>query len=202
MNHNDHIVNIHCIYCGEIISEVEASYLEENPNASDIWIEDISRQHGCRDEEEIICHECGESLGTYDPGYREEYPNGFSIWVEQLHEQHECYCPAILNHELDYRELDSIDTLNKRIDNRSLSRADWKLLWGAIRAIKSLYYYPKGVNTLLFYNNEHKDMLEEKKSLLKRGRRLSQYYSHYKGWSSNDYQTHRKKRKRVYLSES
>ena len=97
------LVNIVCKECGKIVaSNVEENYFIENPNASDMWLEQLEIEHNSHTPEcpnyegaqhEIVCPDCGEVLGTYDDEYAMRYPNSLDIWIDQLMEQHAPYCP-------------------------------------------------------------------------------------------------------------
>jgi len=93
-NQENDTVDVHCIYCGEVVGRCDQSYLNEYPNSSDVWIEQLSQQHGCRDELTWVCEHCGEEYFSCDPAYYEKYPNGSSLAIEQARERHREYCPC------------------------------------------------------------------------------------------------------------
>jgi len=113
---NGNIVDVHCIYCNEKVGNCEREYIEEYPNSSDVWIEQLSRQHQCREELTWECEYCGEVYYSCDPAYWEEYPNGSSLAISQARERHQESC-SCLWHEQD-SDLVAVEEQRQDIERR------------------------------------------------------------------------------------
>jgi len=95
------MVRITCPDCNKVIAQLEEDYVRNNPNASDMYIEQLLREHRSNDkncpaysgELEICCPHCGEVLATYSEDYAYNNPNGFDMWQDQLLTEHSINCP-------------------------------------------------------------------------------------------------------------
>lgn len=116
--------NYTCYECNEVFLTLDDDYVAQNPNASDIYIDQMRNQHlqNCDavQEEEYSCPDCGEVYASINPGYINLNPNGSDIYIAQLWREHQSFCPG------DEQQQALEASVNQSFGNRTLSREDYR----------------------------------------------------------------------------
>ena len=95
-NHTNHFA---CQYCEEIYLELTSEYMDKNPNASEVYIEQQFNKHleVCSSVQsyEYTCRYCNEVYARMNPGYVASSPNASDTWRDQMYQEHlDRECPA------------------------------------------------------------------------------------------------------------
>lgn len=90
-----------CKHCGQVYLTLDMKYVQDNPNASDMCVEQAFDRHvsgECAHSHEYnvedICPDCGEVIWSGDREYVTRYPNGSDMARAQAAEEHSHNCPA------------------------------------------------------------------------------------------------------------
>jgi len=92
-----------CQDCGMVYGKLEDDYVRNNPNASDMYREQLYTrhrgEHHPEDDDVMVCPDCGEEIGRWDAEYVDRYPSGHERAREQAQNEHESFCSVRLERE-------------------------------------------------------------------------------------------------------
>jgi len=139
-NSTTEIITFRCEHCGEIYAKLDANYITHNPNASDMYIEQLRLEHEvyCAEipEIEVVCDSCGDFICSYPAASEYLNPNGLGRWIMGEREWHNKFCAGT------EEEQEETTWVNKQFGERKLSKEDFKHFYSLHRDSENNKHYP------------------------------------------------------------